>query len=402
MKYIVVLGDGMADIPVPQLGNKTPLQCANKPNIDRLARMGEVGLVNTIPEDMSPGSDVANLSVMGFNPRLYYTGRSPLEAISMGIQLKDTDVTLRCNLVTLSDDEGYHNKRMLDYSADEITTEEARELIGVIQEHFNSPTFSFFPGVSYRHCMVWANGLDDLRLTPPHNILDKIVANSLPQGQKNKNLLEMMKASYTILKDHPINKARKSRGLCPANSIWLWGEGRKPSLPSFVDTYGIRGSVISAVDLIKGIGICAGLKAVEVRGATGNIDTNFVGKAEAALEELELGQDFVYIHIEAPDECGHRREVENKVRSIELIDQLVMGTLLKGLDKYKDYKIMILPDHPTPLELRTHTSEPVPYIIYQNGNSNKNLVSGYDEFEARKTGIFIQEGHSLMRHFVGF
>ena len=399
MKYIVILGDGMADTPVPELDNKTPLQYAKKPNIDRLAREGEVGLVKTIPEGMPPGSDVANLSTMGFDPQLYYTGRSPLEAISMGIRLKDTDVTLRCNLITLSDDEDYQDKKMLDYSADEISTEEAKELIEVIQKQFNGSTFSFYPGVSYRHCMVWSKGLVGLGLIPPHDILDKTIANSLPKGEKNKILLEMMKESYRILKDHPINRSRVSRGLYPANSIWLWGEGKKPALPDFEKTYGKKGSVISAVDLIKGIGIGAGLKPVDVYGATGNIDTNFIGKAEAALQELKSGQDFVYIHIEAPDECGHRQEIQNKVRSIELIDELVLGTLLKELDQHDEYRIMILPDHPTPLAIRTHTSEPVPYIIYEKGGTKKNRVTGYDEFQAKETGTFIQEGHALMAHF---
>lgn len=410
MKYIVVLGDGMADTPVPELDNKTPLQYAKKTNIDALARRGEIGLVKTIPDGMTPGSDVANLSAMGFNPQLYYTGRSPLEAISMGIQLKDTDVTLRCNLVTLSDDEPYGDKRMLDYSADEISTDEAKELMEVIQKEFNGQNFSFYPGISYRHCMVWSNGLVDLDLTPPHDILDNTITNSLPKGEKNGLLFKMMKDSYRILKDHPVNRSRIARNLYPANSIWLWGEGKKPRLPNFKDIYGKKGSVISAVDLIKGIGISTGLKPISVYGATGNIDTNFKGKAEAALRELELGQDFVYIHIEAPDECGHRQEIHNKVKAIELIDELVVGTLLQGLNKYEDYRIMVLPDHPTPLAIRTHTSDPVPYIIYEKNNKDKYskgknsaseyAITGYDEFQAKKTDIFINEGYTLMEHFL--
>jgi 2,3-bisphosphoglycerate-independent phosphoglycerate mutase len=400
MKYIVILGDGMADIPMPELGNKTPLQCANKPNMDSLAKRGEVGLVNTIPKGMPPGSDVANLSTMGFDPRLYYTGRSPLEAVSMGIKLADNDVTLRCNLVTLSDDEDYKHKILLDYSADEISSEEARILINEIGNRFNGPKISFYPGISYRHCMVWSNGPLDLDLTPPHDILEKPIDEFLPKGEINKIILEMMVESYQILKSHPINQARISKGLNPANSLWLWGEGKKPSLPSFEEAYGKKGSVISAVDLVKGIGICAGLRSVHVEGATGNIDTNFVGKAQAALKELESGQDFVYIHLEAPDECGHRREIQNKVKSIELIDSLVLGTLLDGLIKYDDYKIMVLPDHPTPLSLRTHTADPVPYIIYQKDDTDKGLVMGYDEFQARDTGIFVSQGHTLMPYFL--
>ncbi|HZJ82862.1 MAG TPA: cofactor-independent phosphoglycerate mutase [Clostridia bacterium] len=400
MKYIVILGDGMADIPVPELDNKTPLQYANKPNIDRLARKGAIGLVKTVPEGMPPGSDVANLSTMGFNPRLYYTGRSPLEAISMGISLKDEDITLRCNLVSLSDDEDYGDKIMVDYSADGISTEEAKELINAIGERFNDSIFSFYPGVSYRHCLVWNHGPTDLHLTPPHDILDKPIADFLPMEDKDIILLNMMKESYSILQNHPVNLSRISRGLRPANSIWLWGAGTKPSLPSFYETYNKSGSVISAVDLIKGIGICAGLRSIDVDGATGDINTNFVGKAQAALHELDSGQDFVYLHIEAPDECGHRNEVENKVRAIELIDELVVATILEGLNGYEDYRIMILPDHATPLALRTHTSEPVPYIIYEKGDSNKNPVDGYDEYQAQETGIYEEQGYTLMAKFL--
>lgn len=400
MKYIVVLGDGMADRPIPELNNKTPLQCAKKPNMDSLASRGEMGLVNTIPEGMPPGSDVANLSTMGFDPRLYYTGRSPLEAVSMGIELADTDVTLRCNLVTLSEDKAYEDKTMLDYSSDEISSEEAKILIDDIGAQLNGPDISFYSGISYRHCMVWSGGPVDLNLTPPHDILEKPIGDFLPKGNTNKIILEMMEKSHEILKNHPVNLTRISKGLGPANSIWLWGEGKKPSLPSFQETYGKKGSVISAVDLVKGIGISAGLRSVHVEGATGNIDTNFVGKAEAALEELKSGQDFVYIHIEAPDECGHRREIENKVKSIELIDRQVLGTLLEGLEQYEDYRIMILPDHPTPLALRTHTSDPVPYIIYQKGDAGATSAMGYDEFQAGDTGIFISEGHTLMQRFL--
>ena len=404
MKYIVILGDGMADIPVPELDNKTPLQYAKKPNIDLLARKGELGLVKTIPTGMTPGSDVANLSTMGFDPRLYYTGRSPLEAVSMGIKLKDSDVTLRCNLVTLSEHEEYHSKSMIDYSAGEITTEESKELIGAIQESLSGPNISFYPGISYRHCMVWSNGLLNLELTPPHDIFGQIIGDFLPKGDKNRIISELMEKSYHVLKDHPINQARIAKGLSPANSIWLWGEGKKPSLPSFEKSYGKKGSVISAVDLIKGIGICAGLNIVDVEGATGNIHTNFAGKAEAALKELNEGQDFVYIHIEAPDECGHNQEIFNKVKAIELIDELVLGTLLKELDKQENFRIMVLPDHATPLELRTHTSDPVPYLIYDTANENSQIIEGramgYDEFQAAETGLFIDEGYDLMKRFL--
>lgn len=401
MKYIVIIGDGMADYPVPQLGNKTPLQKANKPNMDFLAKHGEIGMVRTIPEGISPGSDTANLSVMGYDPRKYYTGRSPLEAVSMGIELSDTDVALRCNLVTLSEEENYEDRTMIDYSSDEITSEEARELIDDINRHLKTDSMTFFPGVSYRHCLVWKNGPVGLNLTPPHDILTKKIAAYLPSGEENKVLVDMMKKSSEFMKEHPVNKSRVARGLKPANSIWLWGEGRKPAIPLFYDKYRLRGSVISAVDLIKGIGLCAGLKSVDIPGATGNINTNFKGKAEAAIKELENGQDFVYVHIEAPDECGHRYEIENKVRSIELIDELVIGTILKGLDKFDEYSILVLPDHPTPLSLRTHTSDPVPYILYRKGEEKTSDVLGYDESEASGSGFFIEEGYTLMDRFIG-
>lgn len=401
MKYIVILGDGMADYPVPQLGNKTPLQCANKPNMNSLARRGETGMVKTIPEGIPPGSDAANLSVMGYNPKVYYSGRSPLEAVSMGIDLSDTDVAFRCNLVTLSDEENYADKTMVDYSSDEITTPESRELIGEVQKRLGTDVFNFYAGISYRHCLVWKNGPGGYELTPPHDILERKIANYLPGGKNGKVLLEMMVESGKFLKDHPVNTARVAKGLRPANSIWLWGDGRKPAIPKFADKYGIKGSVVSAVDLIKGIGICAGLRSVDVEGATGNIHTNFEGKASAALRELESGQDFVYVHVEAPDECGHRYEIENKVRSIELIDEKVVGAILRGAEKFDDYKILILPDHPTPLSLRTHTAEPVPYILYRKNRETDSPASGYDEFEAKKSGIFVEEGYRLMDFFIG-
>lgn len=400
MKYVLILGDGMADYPVPQLNNKTPLEYAKKTNIDSLAKNAEVGMVKTVPDDIAPGSDVANLSVMGFDPKEYYTGRSPLEAVSMGLDLSDTDVALRCNLVTLSDEEDYSQKTMIDYSSDEISSAEAKELIEAVNAHFKNDTFCFYPGISYRHCLIWNNGLTGLKLTPPHDISGKKIADYLPKGDDNKPLLDMMIKSYNILKDHPVNKARIAKGLRPANSIWLWGEGKRPSLSRFDEKYGIKGSVISAVDLIKGIGILAGLKNIEVEGATGNIHTNFLGKAQAALKELESGQDFIYLHVEAPDECGHRNEIENKVKSIELIDEQIVGTILKGLEKYDDYRIMILPDHPTPLSLMTHTAEPVPFLLYQKSKLNKNGVENYTEEQAKTTGIYFPEGYKLMDYFI--
>jgi phosphoglycerate mutase (EC 5.4.2.1) len=400
MKYVVVLGDGMADYPIPQLDNKTPLQYARKPNIDFLAQHGQVGMVQTIPEGIPPGSDSANLSVMGYNPRIFYTGRSPLEAVSMGIELSESDVAIRCNLVTLSEEENYEDKVMIDYSSDEITSEEARILIAEVNKHFKTADLTYYPGVSYRHCLIWKNGLLNLNLTPPHDILDKKIADYLPQGEDNKILLDMMVESSKFLKNHPVNKARIERGLRPANSIWLWGEGKKPALASFSDKYHLNGVVVSAVDLIKGIGICAGLKSVEVAGATGNIHTNFSGKVEAVLNELASGRDFAYLHIEAPDECGHRAEIDNKVRSIELIDEKIIGVLLKEMDKYDDYRLLILPDHPTPIAIRTHTAEPVPFVLYQKSAGRESGLSGYDEFQAKETGLFFKEGYSLMDYFI--
>lgn len=394
MKYIVMLGDGMADYPVEALGGRTPLEVAKKPNIDRLAQYGELGMVKTVPEGMKPGSDVANLSAMGYNPLECYTGRSPLEAVSIGIRMSDTDVAFRCNLVTLSDEPEYSDKTMVDYSSGEITTEEARELIRAVDEAFRTDEILFYPGISYRHCMIWQEGPAGLDLTPPHDISDRKVAEYLPQDPV---ILDLMKRSYDVLKDHPVNRARQARGLNPANSIWLWGEGTKPGVSLFEKTYGVKGSVISAVDLIKGIGICAGMKVIEVEGATGNIDTNFRGKAEAALQTLLDGQDLVYIHVEAPDECGHHGDLEGKIRAIELIDELVVGPLLQGLETAgEDYSILVMPDHPTPLAIKTHISDPVPYLLYRSTEPVASGIETYTENTAKSTGCYVAQGQKLM------
>jgi 2,3-bisphosphoglycerate-independent phosphoglycerate mutase len=399
VKYIVILGDGMSDYPVPELGNKTPLQVAKKPNIDRLAQYGQLGLVKTVPETLPPGSDVANLSVLGYEPEKYYTGRSPLEAASIGIDLKDTDVTFRTNLVTLSEAERYEDRVMVDYSSDEISTEEAHQLLDTIQAHFNNELYTYYKGISYRHCLLWEKGSLDLDLTPPHDILGKRIADYLPSGKDSLPLLKMMKESQRLLENHPVNLKRKEKGLRPANSIWIWGEGKKPALDPFKNKYGLSGAVISAVDLIKGLGILAGMDSIDVKGATGNIDTNYLGKAQAALDALSQGKDFVFVHIEAPDECGHRYEIDNKVKSIELIDELVVASLIKGLEVYEDYKILVLPDHPTPLSLRTHTRDPVPYILYQKSRAKKGSSMTYNEKNAQDTGIFIGSGPDLMAKF---
>lgn len=401
MKYVVVLYDGMADYPVPALGGKTPMMVAKKPNFDRMAKLGEVGLVRTVAHGLTPGSDVANLSVMGYDPRLYYTGRSPLEAVSMGIKLSDTDVALRCNLVTLSDEEDYSEKTMVDYCAGDISSEEAAEIIKTVEEKLGNDIFAFYSGVSYRHCLVWHGGKTEIgKLTPPHDISGRKIGGYLNKNPDAAGLLELMEKSCEILKDHPVNLKRISEGKRPANAIWLWGQGSRPSLPSFEKLYGVKGSVISAVDLLKGIGICAGMNTPDVEGATGYIDTNFEGKAQKAVEELENGSDFVYIHIEAPDECGHRNEPENKVKAIELIDSRVLPIVLEALEKYDDYKVMILPDHPTPIVTGTHASDPVPFMIYHKKDEKDSGVDSINEETASKTGLFIEEGPSLMSRFL--
>ncbi len=400
MKYAVVLYDGMADYPVPALGGKTPMMAAVKPNMDYLAQRAEVGLIRTVAEGLNPGSDVANMSVMGFDPMKYYTGRSPLEAASIGIDMLPTDVSLRCNLVTLSeDDKPYEEKTIEDYCADDISTEEAEEIIKTVEEKLGNDIFKFYAGVSYRHCLIWSNGTTDLgKMTPPHDITGKVITKYLSESEHAKPLIEMMKKSYEILKNHPVNISRKAQGKRPANSIWLWGEGTRPAFSSFEAVTGLKGGVVSAVDLIKGIGGCAKMEVAEVPGATGYIDTNFEGKANAALDILERN-DLVYIHFEAPDECGHRNEPENKVKSIEMIDERVLPILFEGLKKYDDYKIMILPDHPTPIVTRTHASDPVPYLIY---HKNKEIegVETINEETAGETGNFIDFGPGIMLHFI--
>lgn len=399
MKYIVVLGDGMADEPIDALGGKTVLEAAHKPHMDYMAAHGELGLVRTVLDGMKPGSDVANLSVMGYDTRKCYTGRSPLEAASIGVRLKDTDVTFRANLVTLSDEEQYEDKTMVDYSAGEISTEEARELIGAVEEALHTDALHFHAGVSYRHLLVWDGGSVNVSLTPPHDISDRKITEYLPKGEGAEQLLELMKKSERILKEHPVNQKRIAAGKRPATSIWIWGEGTKPKLDDFYGKFGKKGSVISAVDLIKGIAICAGMESIDVEGATGNYDTNFEGKAKAALDALMGGSDFVYIHLEAPDECGHQGDVEHKVQSVEWIDEKVIGYLRKELERMNiEYKMMVLPDHPTPIRLKTHVSDPVPYLIY-NSAKPAETRQRYTEKEAEAAGRFIAEGHRLMEHF---
>lgn len=402
MKYIVILGDGMADYGVSEFDGRTVLDVAKKPNMDYMSAHGELGLVKTVLDGMKPGSDVANLSVMGYDTTKCYSGRSPLEAASIGVELKDTDVTFRTNLVTLSDDEPYENKIMMDYSAGEISTEEAAQLIEAVEKELGTELAHFYSGVSYRHLLVWDGGSTKVKLTPPHDISDRRITDYLPQGENAEKLLELMKKSEAILKKHPVNQKRIEAGKNPATSIWVWGEGTKPQLENFREKYGLSASVISAVDLIKGIAVCADMKSIDVPGATGNWDTNFDGKAQAALDTLTKdGNDLVYVHMEAPDECGHQGNAEKKKLSVELIDEKVVGFLRKKLAEAGiDYRMLILPDHPTPIKLKTHVSDPVPYVIY---DSRKDSGSGlaYNEENAKKTGVYIDKGHELMSYFIG-
>lgn len=384
-KYITVLFDGMADYP--DVKGNTPMKEAFKPATDALCNFAEAGLCQTVPEGMKPGSDVANLSVMGYDPAIYYSGRSPLEALSMGVHMTAADVSYRCNLVTLSDDEPYENKTMVDYSAGEISTSEARELIEYLEKNLpKSPSLTLHAGVSYRHCLLRTDGKTGGIFTPPHDISDRKITDYLPKGEYADEMLSLMKASYELLKDCPVNERRAAKGLKKANSVWLWGEGRKPALKNFYELHGKRGAVISAVDLLKGIGIAAGMDVIEVKGATGNIDSDFDAKLAAAVKALD-SHDYVYIHLEAPDECGHQGNYPLKKRAIEIIDEKIVAPLIEHFGKTgTPYKIAILPDHATPVALKTHVSDPVPYLIYDSENL-KTGVKTFNEQTAASTGI---------------
>lgn len=397
MKYIVMLGDGMADTPVESLNNKTPLEAAKKPYMDFLAQNGMVGVAKTIPDTLPPGSDTANLSVMGYDPELFYTGRSPLEAVSMGIELGENDIALRCNLVTLSDTESFEDAQMLDYSAGEITTAESKELINFINDNIQTDKIKLYPGVSYRHCLVLKDSKPGSDCTPPHDISLKPIKDHLPKGEHSDLLLNLMKRSRELLKNHPINIDRVKRGLNPATSCWFWGEGTRPSLTPFIDRYHVKGAVISAVDLLKGIAICAGMTSVDVEGATGNIDTNFKGKAKAAMDLIDDGYDLVYIHVEAPDECGHQGDAANKAKAIELIDEQILGPVIEHLKASgQPYSILLTPDHPTPINVRTHVRTPVPFVIYRSNSKSGPHASAYTEKLAKDTGLFVDKGCKLM------
>lgn len=394
MKYIVVLGDGMADEPQEALGGKTPLEAAKTPAMDALSAQAEIGLLQTIPEGMSPGSDTANLAVLGYDPRRFYTGRSPLEALSIGVPMKDTDVAMRCNLVTLSEEEeSYEKKRIIDHSSDEISTEDAAILLDALRKEFENETYQFYTGTSYRHCVIWANG-SVAELEPPHDHLTEVIGAYLP---KDAALRAMMERSYEILSKHPLNLARKEKGLNPANSCWFWGAGTKPVVTSFEEKYGKKGVMISAVDLLKGIAVGADMKNVIVSGANGGLHTNYEGKAQAAVDALlKDGADFVYVHLEGPDEMGHQGSLERKMQAIEYLDSRVIRIIKEQMDASGEpYRMLILPDHPTPLRIRTHTGDPVPYLLW---DSTKKLGEGglYCEKTAKENGIFRKEGYRIM------
>ena len=392
MKVIILLGDGMSDIVYSELGNKTPLQYAATPNMDSMARHGQVGLAHTVPVGLPPGSDVANLSVFGYDPRTCYTGRSPLEAISMGVVLGPDDVAFRMNLVTLKAQGS--SVYMQDFSAGHISTVEARELVETLQKEIGNSEIEFHAGVGYRHLMVWRGGKDGMRSTPPHDISGKGILDALPSGDGADMLNNIMTHAQMVLHSHPINKLRKDQDKLPANSVWLWGHGKTPRIDTYREKFGLSGAVISAVDLIKGIGICAGLDIINVEGATGYIDTNYLGKGQAALAALET-HDFVYVHVEAPDEASHAGNMQHKLQSIEDFDRHVVGTVLEGIKKYSDYAVLCMPDHPTPVKLMTHTSEPVPFAIYRGEVGEGNGAAYYDEIQAKSTGLLL-EGHNLL------
>lgn len=402
MKYLVLIPDGMADRKVPQLNNKTPMECAVKPTMDNLAKRSLCGTVSNVPEGMVPESDTANLAILSYDPKVYSKGRSPLEAMSLGLHMDPEDTAIRCNVVALSDDDGtgYENRIMLDHSADEISTEEAAELVAALNKELPMDGRKLYTGVSYRHCLLWRGAAEKYNFMRPHDILGQRIGDHLPKiADGGEEFLRYMKEGAKILEHHPVNEARRARGLKPANSPWLWSPGRKPALPSFSEKWGISGAVVSAVDLIKGIGICAGCDVIDVEGATGNFNTNYTGKAEAAISAFK-DHDFVYIHVEAPDECGHRGEWDVKVHAIEKIDSLILAPVyeyLKGCGE--DFKIMVLPDHPTPIEIRTHSMEPVPFFIYSS-EEEKSGVSTFTEDTCAAQNFYISAGSNLLSYLI--
>lgn len=399
MKYVLVLGDGMADEPIAELGDKTPLEYAVTPNMDKLAPKSVIGMAQTIPAGMKPGSDTANLAVLGYDPKKYYTGRSPLEALSIGVPMEDTDIAIRCNIVTISEeDTPYEEHTIIDHSSSEISTEDAAALLKAVQEQLEDDIYKFWLGTSYRHCTIWKEG-QVVELTPPHDVLGQVIGQYLPEDEK---LREMMKKSYDILNHHPLNEERAKKGLHKANSIWFWGAGTKPILDSFEGKFGKKGVMISAVDLLKGIAVGAEMTNIDVEGADGTLETNYEGKADAAIKALlEDGYDFAYIHVEAPDEMGHQGSVERKVKAIENIDTRIISRVIEKMDASgEDYRVIVLPDHPTPIRTRTHSSEPVPYMLYDSTKPlNENWL--YNEKEAQAAGNFVSEGYQLINQLFG-
>lgn len=398
MKYIVVLGDGMADEPIAELGDKTPLAYADTPNMDRLSKLSEIGMVHTIPDGMNPGSDTANLSVMGYDPKKYYSGRSPLEALSIGVPMKDTDIAIRCNIVTISEDNvPFEEKTIIDHSSSEISTEDCAVLLHAVMDQLANETYQFYVGTSYRHCLIWNRG-QVVELTPPHDVLGQVIGQYLPGDEA---LREMMKKSYNILVNHPINIERKKQGLNPANCCWFWGAGTKPQLSSFEEKTGKKGMMVSAVDLLKGIAVGAGMGVALVEGANGGLHTNYAGKVEAAVKAVtEDGYDFAYIHVEAPDEMGHQGSVERKVAAIQYLDTEVIGPVVAKMEAAgEDFRLLVLPDHPTPIRVRTHTSDNVPYMLYDSTKPQKHTWS-YTEADGRESGNFVAEGHKLIDQFL--
>ena len=395
MKYVVILGDGMADEHIESLGNKTILQAADTPFLDMLSKKSEIGMVHTVPDGMAPGSDTANLSVLGYDPKIYYSGRSPLEALSIGVPMTDTDIALRCNIVTISEEEGvpYEEQTIIDHSSSEISTEDCGILLEAVRKELENDIFKFYLGTSYRHCTIWHNG-SVVKLTPPHDVLGQKVGPNLPETE---SLREMMKKSYEILKNHPLNIERKKKGLNPANSCWFWGAGTKPALSSFEEKTGKKGVMISAVDLLKGIAVGAGMDNIIVPGADGTLNTNYEGKANAAIKALtEDGYDFAYIHVEAPDEMGHQGSVERKIKAVENLDGRVIKTVVEGLKKSGEpFRVIVTPDHPTPIRLRTHVAKPVPYLLYDS-TEELDRTWNYNEAEAEASKNYVANGHQLI------
>lgn len=400
MKYLIVVPDGAGDRNISELGGKTPLETAKLDYINSLAARGQVGMVKTIPDGIPPGSDAANLSVMGYDPSVYLTGRSPLEAVSMGLDMSPTDVAFRVNLVTLKGEGDFENLTIEDHSSGDITTQEADQLIKAVSEAFGNDEISFHTGVSYRHCMLIKDGSTGQELTPPHDVLGQSVGEHLPKGDDAELLRNLTKKSYELLKEHPVNKKRMAEGKNPANSLWIWGQGKKPNLSSFTEKYGIKGTAISAVDLIKGIALCAGLDSADIEGATGTLHTNFRGKAEGAVEEFKKGKDFVYMHLEGPDECSHQGDMEGKIKCLEDIDQKVVKPIVEYLDsENEDYTVLVVPDHRTPLEIRTHSSEPVPFVIYRSREpQQEDVTKGFYE-KSGEEGLYFASGYELADYF---